>query len=148
MIWILIAIVGLAAIAAGVWHQARKTDKSIIDIMAPVYPEVISSLNVQEEEKPSLKVILVSDEIPTYIFDTLGRKQSFWVCPKPSSPRLNIVIVPSEGSILLEDMHMATLIARNDEDSFKILKSRYTTSGQTLSRAEFKDFVTSYLDLN
>jgi hypothetical protein len=63
--------------------------------------------------------------------------------------RLNIHIVSADGhkSMTFEDIHKATLIVLNDGDNFTILKSRYTGRGQTLNRAEFKDFLVSYIDL-
>jgi len=59
------------------------------------------------------------------------------------------IIIATEkelGSLPLTQTHNASLIVVTEGGRYRVLKSRFTKSGQDLNREGFKDFMTSFLD--
>lgn len=64
---------------------------------------------------------------------------------------IKTIIITTErelGSIPLTETAKAWLIViAENEDTYKVVKSRSTSSGQVFSRSEFKNFLVSFLDI-
>ena len=59
------------------------------------------------------------------------------------------IIITTErelGSFPLAEVHRAALIVTLDNEVYTVVKSRFLASGQKLNRAEFKDYIYSFLD--